>query len=34
MVILLGVYKFNYSASLEGYDPDGNKIIIENPKKI
>ena len=27
IVILAGIYKFNYLASQEGYDCDGNKII-------
>jgi anionic cell wall polymer biosynthesis LytR-Cps2A-Psr (LCP) family protein len=26
LVILAGIYKFNYLASKEGYDCDGNKI--------
>ena len=26
IVMLLGIYKFNYLASQEGYDCDGNKI--------
>ena len=26
LVILAGMYKFNYLASQEGYDVDGNKI--------
>jgi len=26
VVVLLGMYKFNYLASKEGYDCDGNKI--------
>jgi anionic cell wall polymer biosynthesis LytR-Cps2A-Psr (LCP) family protein len=28
IVILAGIYKFNYLASQEGYDCDGNKIIM------
>ena len=27
IVILAGIYKFNYLSSQEGYDCDGNKII-------
>ena len=26
LVILVGMYKFNYLASREGYDCDGNKV--------
>jgi|GEM_PF-2460385 len=29
VVALAGMYKFNYLASLEGYDADGNKIKTE-----
>ena len=31
-VALLGMYKFNYLASKEGYDCDGNKI--KTPSKV
>jgi len=32
IVILLGIYKFNYLANQPGYDIDGNKIEnINNP---
>jgi len=30
LIILAGMYKFNYLASQEGYDVDGNKIETEN----
>ncbi|MEA3522146.1 MAG: hypothetical protein U9R50_04160, partial [Campylobacterota bacterium] len=29
IISLAGMYKFNYLANKEGYDPDGNKIDIE-----
>ena len=32
LVILAGMYKFNYLASKEGYDIDGNKI--EKPRSL
>jgi hypothetical protein len=32
VVVLLGMYKFNYLASKEGYDCDGNKITT--PEKV
>ena len=30
IIALAGMYKFNYLASQEGYDCDGNKIKTEN----
>ena len=29
IVIIAGIYKFNYLANLDGYDPDGNRIEQE-----
>ena len=31
LIIFAGIYKFNYLASLEGYDCDGNKIETSTP---
>ena len=28
IILLAGIYKFNYLANQEGYDCDGNKIMI------
>ncbi len=30
LVVVAGIYKFNYLANQSGYDVDGNKIVIEN----
>ena len=30
VIALAGMYKFNYLAHSEGYDCDGNKIIIDH----
>ena len=32
IIALAGMYKFNYLASQDGYDCDGNKIEVENIK--
>ena len=32
IIILAGMYKFNYLGSQEGYDCDGNKITSDNTK--
>lgn len=29
IIVLAGMYKFNYLANQEGYDVDGNKIKVE-----
>ena len=29
IILLAGIYKFNYLANQEGYDCDGNKIMIK-----
>jgi len=36
LIVLAGMYKFNYLASLDGYDVDGNRIqniVLEINKK-
>ncbi len=33
LIILSGIYKFNYLASKKGYDIDGNKIIVPTNNK-
>jgi cell division protein YceG involved in septum cleavage len=34
VIALLGMYKFNYLSSKDGYDVDGNKIMMPQEENI